>query len=519
MQTLWLREHNRIADELGRINPHWSSERVFQTARHIVVAEMQKITYMEYLPQVMGKAVFDSLVSDYRSSGGYDSQVDPTVPNAFIAAAHRFGHSLVQPFLNRLDEDYRPIPAGPLSLLDAFRDASQYVTSNGTDPILRGLLSTPIRRSDEYVTGILTNRLFETRLGNGMDLAALNVQRGRDHGLPPYQVWRGWAERECGLAVADIESGLTHARIFQAYGSLDTADLWIGGLAEESLPNALIGPTFSCIFAKTFSSLRSGDRFYFENVQTRRNPTGLFTIKQKNELLKSSLSRIVCDNSDNIHEIQPNSFRTDQARTPCSQLPALNLMAWRSMCLLKVAVNPQMMPLRIGSYSTILTRSNRRLVNVHTVTIPRGGTSACLLFQCPQPRQPTGLCILPTSSRTRNDCVVRSSSFLPPNMATRTQNGIYVTNYLHTANITSGLGSIFYENKQSCSIGSAYALAFRCGSRNVVAQSTGAVPPTQWNSLAQKDGEQEMTLDDPRVPDIVRDLFLPGSDDMPQRFS
>ena len=54
MHTLFMREHNRIWAELKKINPHWSADMFFQTARKIVIAEMQVIVYTEWLPVVMG---------------------------------------------------------------------------------------------------------------------------------------------------------------------------------------------------------------------------------------------------------------------------------------------------------------------------------------------------------------------------------------------------------------------------------------------------------------------------------
>lgn len=68
------------------------------------------------------------------------------------------------------------------------------------DRVLLGMLNQPIQKRDEFITEELTNHLFQTpQFDFGMDLAAINIQRGRDHGIPPYTSWR----EPCGLSVIE----------------------------------------------------------------------------------------------------------------------------------------------------------------------------------------------------------------------------------------------------------------------------------------------------------------------------
>jgi peroxidase len=70
---------------------------------------MQHITYTHWLPKVLGAERMHTLLGNYT---GYDQDEDSTVANAFATAAFRFGHTLINPVLFRLDENYQPIRDG-----------------------------------------------------------------------------------------------------------------------------------------------------------------------------------------------------------------------------------------------------------------------------------------------------------------------------------------------------------------------------------------------------------------------
>lgn len=325
MHTIWMREHNRLVKELAKINPCWDDERLYQEARKIVGAMMQVITYKEFLPLLLGEKGYDIFVGPYK---GYSYNVDASVPNAFASAAYRFGHSLVNPSFARLDKNNKPLPAGPLGLREAFFNPLQYFISGGTDPLLRGLLRDKSSEMDEFLTRILVGQLFapdDHKLGH--DLAARNLQRGREHGIPSYRHFQRYCYDLFHIP-SKFANQYTEYRLKQVYGPTgyrDGIDLWLGGLAEKSFDGGILGPTLSCINGKAFADLRNGDRYYWENP-------GVFTEDQRDSLSYVRLSKVICNNGDHFHTIIPRAFETGQAEEYCSNLPDLDLSLWKDNC-------------------------------------------------------------------------------------------------------------------------------------------------------------------------------------------
>ncbi len=291
MHTIWAREHNHVADKLASQNPEWSDEKIYQEARKWVVAEMQAITYNEFLPALLG----GDGVGRYK---GYDSNVNPQISNTFATAAYRLGHTMLSPTILRLDEAGNEIDAGHLQLRDAFFQP-QNVVESGVDPILRGMATQTAQAVDPMLVDDVRNFLFGAPGAGGFDLASLNIQRGRDHGLAGYNDVRE------GLGLKRIESfddpifqdGFG-AKLASVYDSPDDMDLWIAGLAENKQGDSLVGSTFTSILSDQFSRLREGDRFWYENQ---------FSAEDVDRLNSTKLSDIIKRNS-NIENIQQNVF-------------------------------------------------------------------------------------------------------------------------------------------------------------------------------------------------------------------
>lgn len=287
MHTTFVAEHNRIAIELADLNPHWSDEKLYQETRRIIGAIFQHITFREFLPLVLGKEVCRLFDLDLESSGyyhGYDPKVNPFIANSFSAAAFRFGHSLVQGSIMRSDSTYRFL-SNNVSLHEE-NSIGDIGSVGSIHRIIRGLASQRTLRRDEFISPELTNHLFQSgSFPFGMDLAAINIQRGRDHGIPAYVEWR----KPCGLSEIrtweDLDSivGPKSAnRIRRAYDRVEDIDLFVGGIAERPVIGGLVGPTFACIIAQQFNNLRRGDRFWYENpnFESSFTPAQIFSIRQ-----------------------------------------------------------------------------------------------------------------------------------------------------------------------------------------------------------------------------------------------
>jgi peroxidase len=324
-----------VAGVLVGLNPSWNDETVYQEARRIVIAEIQHITYNEYLPRLLDSSYRSRYNLNPQTSGyflGYDDTVQPMTADGFAASAHRFGHSLVQSKFQRCTNEYADID-NDLELGDEYFNIS-YIrdVSGGAENLLRGLLEQQSMARDIYFTQQVTDRLYTgENPTSGSDLFAFNIQRGRDNGIAGYNAWREY----CGLrpysSFNDMSAAFgssTVQKLSSLYTDVDDIDLYVGGLLEDATSNGvLLGETFACIIGQQFHNLKVGDRYWYENPEE----PGEFTQAQLTSLRQTSLARLMCDNADSITTIQPQAMleaANGNWRVPCSDIPSVDLELW-----------------------------------------------------------------------------------------------------------------------------------------------------------------------------------------------
>lgn len=187
MHTIWMREHNRIARVLSRINPHWDDDTLFEETRRIIGAEIQHIAYTELLPSILGQEVMDEYGLSLERSGfytGYDIDVNPGVDNSVAASVYPFLYSMMPSRFERYSHQLKML--GIRKMGDTYFNPSDLYDENKFDEYLMGLVSQNAHNSDL----IVSNEMMSTRSGEPFDLVAMIIQQGRDHGIPGYTEWR-----------------------------------------------------------------------------------------------------------------------------------------------------------------------------------------------------------------------------------------------------------------------------------------------------------------------------------------
>lgn len=303
MHTLFVKEHNRLCDEFKAESPGLTDEQLYQRARRHVSAYFQNIVFNEWLP---------SMGVNLPIYNGYQEQLEPGIFNVFSASAFRLGHTLINSNIIRIDTKGETLPRGHISLRDAFFNPASILIADGIDPYLQGMATQVQQAMDCRVIDDVRNFLFgPPGTGGGLDLAAININRGRERGIPDFNTVR----ENFGLPLVNTFYDITGdedeaALLASAYDSVDNIDSWVGMLGENPMPDALFGQTIMIIMMRQFQLLRDGDRFYFEN-----DPA--LSAAEKQLILNTNFRDIIMRNTD-INIMQENVF----SAMPYNQVPS-----------------------------------------------------------------------------------------------------------------------------------------------------------------------------------------------------
>jgi hypothetical protein len=189
--------------------------------------------------------------------------VNASIVTEFATSFFRLGHSML-PNEIQLSGD-AGVDLGTIRLADAFFVPSMVMDRPKlVDEVIMGLAMQEAQEIDTRLVDGVRNFLFAPNGQMGLDLGALNLQRGRDHGLPDYNTLR----QAYGLERIDSFDDITlnndlQTILAQAYGSVDNIDPWMGAMAEDHLEGASLGPLMAAALIDQFTRLRDGDRFFY----------------------------------------------------------------------------------------------------------------------------------------------------------------------------------------------------------------------------------------------------------------
>ncbi len=330
VHTLFVREHNRLCDRIADliqagVLPEMDDEAIFQLARRLVGAEQQIITYEEYLPTLLGydltpnpDAYNYQPGTDTDGDGIIDHNVEGDVTNSFAHAAFRFGHSQINEATLLVNAFNQVV--GSLSIDDAFFNPSFLANNPGNlGRTLKGLAFQTGQEVDVHLVDGVRNNLFGNVGGGGIDLGALDIHRGRDHGLPDFNNLFGayraggvdangdpvryldfadFAAKNPGAAAAGIVTKLE-----ALYGDINLVDAFVGMLAEDHLPGSNVGPLLNAIIGNQFARLRDGDSFFYTGDAFLQLPE----VKAVLDIDNVSLANVIRWNTG-VHGLQDNVF-------------------------------------------------------------------------------------------------------------------------------------------------------------------------------------------------------------------
>ena len=229
---------------------------------------------------------------------GYNPNVNPGIANEFSTAIFRLGHSLLGEDVEFLDNRGFPV-AEEVPLNEAFSNPPLIEQGGGIGPILKYLASDPSSKLDNQIVDQVRNFLFGAPGAGGFDLASLNIQRGRDHGLANYNAVRVAYGLPAVTRFDQITSNTeVQDKLRLLYRNVNNIDLWVGMLAEDHVAGGSTGRLVRAGLIDQFTRLRDGDAFWYQRQ---------FSGSLLRQLESTTLASIIARNT-NTTNLQGNVF-------------------------------------------------------------------------------------------------------------------------------------------------------------------------------------------------------------------
>ena len=250
-------------------------------------------------------------------STDYADNFDPRINNEFAAAAFRFGHSMVPHSFSSVS---RQGSSTVLQLRSTSFSPARIKRTGFLDGLVRGMAGEGGQLWDNSFVEDVRNHLFESSPGRGgLDLVAVNIQRGRDHGLPGYNKYREICTGNRAKDWSDLRRSIDPEHIEQLrsiYRHVDDVDLYVGGFLEAAHEDSILGPVFKCIIGDQFARLKKGDRFFYD---LGLDENLAFSLSQLNEVKINTETQF---SLDFIRVV----FRS--GRPPWRELSVITLTTW-----------------------------------------------------------------------------------------------------------------------------------------------------------------------------------------------
>ena len=288
LHTLFTLEHNAIAAELKRNNAGWDDERLFQTARLINAALMAKIHTVEWTPGILPNPTTQvAMRVNWRGLAGEGLQkiitkLDDSELLGGIVGSKADHHAAPYALTEEFVAVYRMHPLIPDEYdFHSVKDGSKI--AHHAFPEVAGKnarkLAETVRMQDLFYSfglmypGAIRLRNFPKHLqalrkddGTMFDLAAVDILRDRERGVPRYNRFREMLRLPRVNTFEEMTDNADWAQRLKAvYGDVDKVDL-MAGLYAEPLPKGFgFSETAFRIFILMASRRLKSDRFFTDD--------------------------------------------------------------------------------------------------------------------------------------------------------------------------------------------------------------------------------------------------------------